>query len=70
VKRLALILLLLNAVLFIWYYNRAQPAAAQSKSAAAVPQLKLLREVQLAPVQSQAAPAPHPEPETTPAAEQ
>ncbi|RJQ48365.1 MAG: hypothetical protein C4528_02570, partial [Gammaproteobacteria bacterium] len=65
-----LILLLFNAVLFIWYYNRAQPAATQDKSAATVPPLKLLREVQSTTTQSQTAPAPQPEPEATPAAEQ
>lgn len=69
-KRLALILLLLNAAFFAWHYNRTQPAAAESKSAATVPQLKLLREVPSPETQSQAAPAPQLEPETTPAAEQ
>lgn len=69
-KRLVLILLLLNSVFFIWHYNRAQPAATQSISAATVPQLKLLREVQSTTTQSQTAPAPQPEAEATPAAEQ
>lgn len=69
-KRLTLILLLLNAAFFAWQYNRTQPAVTQSKSAATVPQLKLLREAQSSEAQSQAAPAPQPTPETTPAAEQ
>lgn len=69
-KRLVLILLLLNSVFFIWHYNRTQPAATHNKSATMVPQLKLLREVQSTTTQSQAAPAPQQEPEATPAAEQ
>lgn len=69
-KRLVLILLLLNAAFFAWHYNRTQPAATQSKSTATIPQLKLLREVQTSETQDQEAPAPQPALENTPAAEQ
>lgn len=69
-KRLVLIVLLLNAAFFAWHYNRTQPAATQDKSAATVPQIKLLREVQSPETQNQAAPAPQPAIETTPDAEQ
>ncbi len=55
-KRLVLIFLLLNVAFFTWHYTRTQPAAQESKSAATVPQLELLREVQ--PSTPQTAPAP------------
>ncbi len=62
-KRLVLILLLLNAAFFTWHYTRTQPAVQESRSAATVPQLELLREVQSSNPQSQIIPAPsEPEP--------